>query len=49
MKVYSSLLSLICAASPKATWVREPTFLLHRTHTANYMHALVDDYLGDIL
>ncbi len=31
---------------PDTVWVDEPVFLVCRTHTGNYMHALVDDYLG---
>jgi hypothetical protein len=31
---------------PDTVWVDEPVFLFYRTHTGNYMHALVDDYLG---
>jgi hypothetical protein len=31
---------------PDTFWIEEPVFLFYRTHTGNYMHALVDDYLG---
>jgi hypothetical protein len=38
--------TLYAVLVPDTVWVEEPMLVFYRTHMRNYMHALVDDYLG---